>query len=91
MGAKFQCEFISSCINWSPLDEDRRCVRGGFCCFNECRDVCLFGAFHKFMLIIFVWLTVNKTTEVSDNILIGFLGASVLLFVIAKKQELLKV
>ena len=36
-----------------------------------------------FMLIIFVWLTVNKTTEVSDNILIGFLGASVLLFVIA--------
>ena len=36
-----------------------------------------------FMLIIFVWLTVNKTTDVSDNILIGFLGASVLLFVIA--------
>ena len=49
-GAKFRCEFISSCINWCPLDEDRSFVRGGFCCSNECRDVCLFGAFHKSML-----------------------------------------
>lgn len=35
-----------------------------------------------FMLIIFVWLTVNETTHVSDNTLIGFLGFFILLFVI---------
>ena len=35
-----------------------------------------------FMLIIFVWLTVNKTTQVSDSTLIGFLGSFILLFVI---------
>ena len=31
------------------------------------------------MLIIFVWLTVNKTSEVSDGTLIGFLGFFILL------------
>ena len=35
-----------------------------------------------FMLIIFVWLTVNKTSDVSDSTLIGFLGFFILLFVI---------
>ena len=34
------------------------------------------------MLIIFVWLTVNKTSDVSDGTLIGFLGFFILLFVI---------
>ena len=34
------------------------------------------------MLIIFVWLTVNKTSQVSDSTLIGFLGFFILLFVV---------